>query len=108
MSTPEPDPSSPPADPILPLRVRFIVARVAALHRIPREMMFDARRTAPLMAARRHAWAELLELVKPDGQPTSSVQIGRWFGVDHSTVLRGVRQHRSGRYPFTKPGRAGR
>ena len=65
-------------------------------------MLFEARRTAPVVAARRHAWAEIAKLIKPDGRPISSVQIGLWFGVDHTTVLYGVRQHRNGRYPFTR------
>ena len=98
----------PPAIPVLPLRVRFVLERIAALHRISPEALFAAPRTAPIMAARRHAWAELVKLIKPDGRPISSVQIGRWFGVDHTTVLWGVRQHRCGHYPFAKPGRAGR
>jgi len=89
--------------PPLPQRARFVVARVCALHRVTEEALFAARRTAPVMAARRHAWAELGELIKPDGRPVSSVQIGRWFGVDHTTVLRGVRQHLGGRYPFASP-----
>jgi chromosomal replication initiation ATPase DnaA len=102
MSTSAPDPSSRGAAPTLPLRVRFVVDRVSALHRIPPQMMFEARRTARIMAARRHAWAEIGKLIKPDGRPISSVQIGRWFGVDHTTVLYGIRQHRNGRYPFTR------
>ena len=108
MITSATDPRPPGAAPILPLRVRFVLERIAALHRIPAEAIFAAPRTAPIMAARRHAWAELAKLIKPDGRPISSVQIGRWFGVDHTTVLRGMRQHRRGRYPFAKPGRAGR
>jgi hypothetical protein len=107
------DPSSSRPAPVLPSRVRFVLERVSALHRVPLQMLFEARRTAPVMAARRHAWAELVKLIKPDGRPISSVQIGRWFGVDHTTVLYGVRQHRNGRYPFTRipsarAGRAGR
>jgi len=102
------DPSSPRAIPGLPLRVRLVVERIATLHRIPPEMMFDVRRTARIMAARRHAWSEIGKLIKPDGRPISSVQIGLWFGVDHTTVLYGVRQHRNGRYPFTRMAEAGR
>ena len=98
----------PRSPPILPLRVRFVLERISALHRIPLEMMFEARRTAPVMAARRHAWSEIGKLIKPDGRPISSVQIGRWFGVDHTTVLYGVRQHRRGRYPFTRMPETGR
>jgi chromosomal replication initiation ATPase DnaA len=101
------DPCFARATPALPLRVRLVLERVSALHRIPPEMMFEARRTARVMAARRHAWAELGRLIKPDGRPISSVQIGRWFGVDHTTVLYGVRQHRNGRYPFTRQAGAG-
>lgn len=96
------DPSPSPAPPVLPLRVRFVLERISALHRIPLEMIFEAQRTAPVMAARRHAWSEIGKLIKPDGRPISSVQIGRWFSVDHTTVLYGVRQHRRGRYPFTR------
>ena len=88
--------------PPLPQRVRFVLARVCALHRVSEEALFASRRTAAILAARRHAWAELGEMIKPDGRPVSSVQIGRWFRVDHTTVLRGVRQHRNGRYPFTR------
>ncbi len=99
---------SPRPLPVLPLRARFVVDRVSALHRIPVDWLFGMRRTAPIMAARRHAWAELGKLIKPDGRPISSVQIGRWFGVDHTTVLYGVRQHRNGRYPFTRTGGIGR
>ena len=94
--------------PVLPGRVRFLLERICALHRLPLEAMFGPRRTATIMAARRHAWAEIGKLIKPDGRPVSSVQIGLWFGVDHTTVLYGVRQHRNGRYPFTRPRRAGR
>ena len=94
--------------PVLPQRVRFVLDRVSALHRLPLGSLFGLRRTGPIMAARRHAWAELRKLIKPDGRPISSVQIGRWFGVDHTTVLYGVRQHRNGRYPFTRTGRIGR
>lgn len=68
--------------------------------------MFGRRRTARVLAARRHAWDEIGRLIKPDGRPVSSVQIGLWFGVDHTTVLYGVRRHRSGRLPFVRePGR---
>ena len=108
MSTSALDPSPSPTAPTLPLRVRFVLERIAALHRIPPQMMFEARRTARIMAARRHAWAEIGKLIKPDGRPISSVQIGRWFGVDHTTVLYGVRQHRNGRYPFTRRPGSGR
>lgn len=108
MTPSAPDPSSLRAVPALPLRVRFVVERISALHRIPLEMMFEARRTAPVMAARRHAWAEIAKLIKPDGRPISSVQIGLWFKVDHTTVLYGARQHRNGRYPFTRLARTGR
>jgi len=94
--------------PVLPHRVRFLLERICALHGIPPEVLFGRRRTAPIMAARRHAWVEIGKLVKPDGRPISSVQIGRWFGVDHTTVLYGMRQQRNGRYPFTRPGRARR
>ena len=95
-----------PAIPILPQRVRFVLERISALHQVPLEALFGRRRTARVLAARRHAWAEIRKLIKPDGQNISSVQIGRWFGVDHTTVLYGVRQHRNGRYPFTRqPGR---
>jgi len=99
---------SPRTAPVLPLRVRFILERISALHRIPLEMMFEARRTAPVMAARRHAWSEIGKLIKPDGRPISSVQIGLWFDVAHTTVLYGVRQHRRGRYPFTRMPETGR
>ena len=88
--------------PALPARVRFLLDRVCTLHQVPIEALFGARRTARIMAARRHAWAEIGKLIKPDGRPISSVQIGRWFAVDHTTVLYGVRQHRNGRYPFTR------
>ena len=96
------------AVPLVPARVRFALERVCALHQIPIELLFASRRTARILAARRHAWAEIGKLVKPDGRPISSVQIARWFGVDHTTVLYGVRQHRNGRYPFTRLGRAAR
>ncbi len=98
----------PRSTPALPLRVRFVLERISALHRIPLEMMFEPRRTAPIMAARRHAWSEIGKLIKPDGRPVSSVQIGLWFGVNHTTVLYGVRQHRRGRYPFTRMPETGR
>jgi len=100
------DPASPRTVPVLPLRARFVLERISALHRIPPEVLFGPRRTASIMAARRHAWAELGRLIKPDGRPISSVQIGRWFGVDHTTVLYGVRRHRNGRYPFSRSGAA--
>jgi chromosomal replication initiation ATPase DnaA len=93
---------------VLPQRVRFVLERVSALHQVPLEAMFGSKRTARTLAARRHAWAELAKLIKPDGRPVSSVQIGRWFGVDHTTVLYGVRQHRNGRYPFTRRPGSGR
>lgn len=96
------------AVPPLPARVRFLLERICSLHQMPIELLFVSRRTARILAARRHAWAELGKLVKPDGRPISSVQIGRWFGVDHTTVLYGVRQHRNGRYPFTRTGRVER
>ena len=95
-----------PAVPILPQRVRFVLARISALHQVPLEALFGRRRTARVLAARRHGWAEIRKLIKPDGRNISSVQIARWFGVDHTTVLYGLRQHRNGRYPFTRrPGR---
>ncbi len=103
-----PNPGLGASIPALPGRVRFLLERICALHHLPTEAMFGPRRTARIMAARRHAWAEIGKLIKPDGRPVSSVQIGLWFGVDHTTVLYGVRQHRNGRYPFTRPGRAGR
>ncbi len=104
--------SSPPAPlpahllvPGLPARVRFLLERVCALHQLPIETLFGPARNARIVAARRHAWAEIGKLIKPDGRPVSSVQIGRWFKVDHTTVLYGVRQHRNGRYPFSRTGR---
>ena len=103
--TPHPHPielSPISAVPALPQRVRLVLERVSALHQVPLKAMFGPRRTARTLAARRHAFSELSKLIKPDGRPVSSVQIGRWFGVDHTTVLYGVRQHRSGRYPFTR------
>ena len=93
--------------PILPQRVRFVLERVSALHQVPVDELFGRRRTARTLAARRHAWAELAKLIKPDGHAISSVQIGRWFGVEHTTVLYGMRQHRNGRYPFTRRAGAG-
>ena len=108
MSSSALDPCSPPAVPALPLRARFVLGRICALHDIQMEVLFGPRRNARIMAARRHAWVELGKLIKPDGRPVSSVQIGRWFGVDHTTVLYGVRQQRRGRYPFTRTMRAGR
>ena len=96
------------APPPLPGRVRFVLERICTLHQLPPEAMFGPRRNARIMAARRHAWTEIGKLIKPDGRPVSSVQIGRWFGVDHTTVLYGMRQHRNGRYPFARPGRAAR
>ena len=93
------DPAAP--SPVLPQRVRFVLARISTLHEVPPEALLGRRRTARVLAARRHAWAEIRKLIKPDGRPVSSVQIGRWFGVDHTTVLYGLRQHRNGRYPFS-------
>jgi chromosomal replication initiation ATPase DnaA len=87
--------------PVLPQRVRFVLARISALHEVPLDALLGHRRTARVLAARRHAWSEIRKLIKPDGRPVSSVQIGRWFGVDHTTVLYGLRQHRNGRYPFS-------
>jgi chromosomal replication initiation ATPase DnaA len=92
--------------PILPQRVRFVLSRISSLHEVPVEALLGRRRTARTLAARRHAWSEIRKLIKPDGLPVSSVQIGRWFGVDHTTVLYGLRQHRNGRYPYSR--RAGR
>jgi chromosomal replication initiation ATPase DnaA len=86
----------------LPQRVWFVLGRVSTLHEVPLEALFGRRRTARVLAARRHAWWEIRKLIKPDGRPVSSVQIGRWFGVDHSTVLYGLKQHRNGRYPFSR------
>ena len=106
---PQPESSSPiSAVPVLPQRVRFVLERVSALHQVPLDAMFGPRRTARVLAARRHAYFEVGKLIKPDGRPVSSVQIGRWFGVDHTTVLYGVRQHRGGRYPFTRRPETGR
>ena len=97
-----------PSVPILPQRVRFVLGRVSALHQVPLGALFGRRRTARVLAARRHAWVEIGKLIKPDGRTISSVQIGRWFGVDHTTVLYGMRQHRNGRYPFTRQAGRGR
>ena len=95
-----------PPPPVLPQRIRFVLERISALHEIPVEALLGRRRKARVLAARRHAWSEIRKLIKPDGRPVSSVQIGLWFGVDHSTVLYGLRQHRNGRYPFsTRRGR---
>ncbi len=101
-------PEARPSVPILPQRVRFVLERVSALHQVPVEALLGRRRTARVLAARRHAWAEIGKLIRPDGRTMSSVQIGRWFGVDHTTVLYGVRQHRNGRYPFTRQAGRGR
>jgi len=97
-----------PSIPILPQRVRFVLGRVSALHQVPLGALFGRRRTARVLAARRHAWVEIGKLIKPDGRTISSVQIGRWFGVDHTTVLYGMRQHRNGRYPFSRQAGRGR
>ena len=108
-STTEAAAAAPPSPaPILPQRVRFVLQRISALHEVPIEAMLGRRRSARVLAARRHAWAEIRKLIKPDGRPVSSVQIGQWFGVDHTTVLYGLRQHRNGRYPFTRERRVGR
>ena len=101
-------PGGRPTIPILPQRVRFVLERVLALHQVSPEALFGRRRTARVLAARRHARVEIGKLIKPDGRAISSVQIGRWFGVDHTTVLYGMRQHRNGRYPFSRQAGRGR
>jgi chromosomal replication initiation ATPase DnaA len=75
--------------PVMPPRVLELVRQVAGERRLPlREVLTTPKRRAQ-SRARWEVWAMLREETP---QPTLP-RIARWFGVDHTTVLYGVRRH---------------
>ena len=85
----------------MPPRVREVIYRMARVHHVTIDDVLGHCGRRKLIAARRACWVELQGLIKPNGQPMSTVQIGRWFGVRHTTVLRGIRAFEEGRLPWS-------
>jgi hypothetical protein len=70
------------AVPTLPKRVREIIWLVAYRHGIPPELFWVRTRIHKISHARQEAMRRVFEEYKL----ASMSRIGRWFGVDHSTV----------------------
>jgi hypothetical protein len=68
--------------PILPPFVRDTVTDVAKAHGVPAVLIFGRTRASRAVRARHEVWRRLVESGR-----YSSVQIGRWFGRCHGTVL---------------------
>lgn len=73
----------------LPLRVRWVIDRMAERYDVTPAAIVGRGRTKEVAAARLATYSELKKL---DPSPSYSA-IGRWLKVDHTTVMAGVRSH---------------
>lgn len=78
---------------VMRARVHALVEAVADEHGVRVSDLRGRSRGPHLNVARQHAFASVRQVRGPTGRPPSYLQIGRWFGRDHSTVLHGVQRH---------------
>jgi len=84
-----------PPEPPLGEKVRAILRQAAAFHGVTVDDIKGSRRFLSHCMARQEAMWRLREIKAPDGSPRLSLpRIGQIVGgVDHTTVLHGVRAH---------------
>ncbi len=75
-------------------RCRAICLEVCEAYRMPLAWVLSASRFDPVCRARWACWAALYDLRRLNGKPFfSTTAIGRMFGMDHSTVVYGLKRH---------------
>lgn len=67
----------------------MIASQFALIHGVSRSALLGRQRVRPIVHARQAAWAAMREA------GFSSVEIGRFVGRDHTTVLQGVAAHQA-------------
>lgn len=78
----------------MPLWARNIVATVSELHRQDMGDVIGRSRKRKHVSARNEAWYILRTTPSPVLKTTPSyMQIGRWFGRDHSSIIFGACHH---------------
>lgn len=81
----------------LPARVTAVLEAVAHRHGVTVYDILGRSRRHVIVPARQAACAELRDMVWGAGNPALE-QIGAWLGLDHTTVLHGIRAHRVRRW----------
>lgn len=74
----------------IPASVIGILCEVAALYKVPADLILDTRCRARRLTVARHAAAYTVRALNLG---RSFPLIGRWFGQDHTTILAAVRAH---------------
>lgn len=78
----------------MPSQLSALLGEVAARRRLSRAEILSPHEHPYIVEARDEVWALAQEA---NARIYSAAQLGRLFGRNHSTVLRGVRRHRSRR-----------
>lgn len=74
--------------------MRSILAEVCTDHVLPAHEVTGVRRHLPLVRARQDFMWRCRQMKNPDGSYRYSLpQIGRFLGMDHTTVLHGANAH---------------
>jgi len=85
---PAPLPPAPPSS-----KRDMIVHDVASRHGVTFAEIMKGSRLMPVIIARQECFYLMRESISAMGRPISFPQIGRYFGLDHTTVIHGYNRH---------------
>ncbi len=76
----------------MPTQLNALIGEVAVRHSLSRAEILSPREIAYIVEARDEVWALAQEA---NARVYSAARLGYLFGRNHSTIIRGVKRHRS-------------